>query len=84
MVRRFSPFALGVVALLFCSGLFSAFRFVCDAGALLTSAYGLTLLLKLILVGFVLYGRLPEFSNCAACAFTTGDQSPGRRLRRNR
>ncbi len=50
MVRRFSPVALTVTLMLAISGLFMAVRFVGESGALLTSAYGLTLIVKLLLL----------------------------------
>lgn len=50
IVRRFSPFALTITSLLAFSGLFMATRFLMETGALLTSAYGLTLIVKLLLL----------------------------------
>ncbi len=50
MVRRFSPVALTITSLLAFSGLFMAIRFLAETGALLTSAYGLTLIVKLLLL----------------------------------
>jgi putative copper resistance protein D len=50
MVRRFSPVALAVTALLAVSGLFVLVRFLGDPGGLLTSAYGLTLAVKLLML----------------------------------
>ena len=61
VVRRFSPIALATTSLLMLTGLLGAFRFLPDVGALFTSAYGLTLLVKLALIvpavaaGFVIY-----------------------------
>jgi len=62
VVRRFSPWAMGAVCLLLLSGLISVFRFISEPGAVLTSAYGLTLLLKLILVCLVLYAGYQNFA----------------------
>ena len=50
IVRRFSPVALAVISMLAISGLFMAVRFVGETGALLTSSYGLTLIVKLLLL----------------------------------
>lgn len=50
VVRRFSPFALAAVSLLLLTGVFVAWRFLQTTGALFTSAYGLTLLVKLTLL----------------------------------
>jgi putative copper export protein len=47
IVRRFSPVALTTTALLAVTGLLAAWRFLGNTGALFTSAYGLTLLVKL-------------------------------------
>jgi putative copper export protein len=50
IIRRFSPVALTVVSLIGLSGLFLIFRFLGATGAVLTSAYGLTLIVKLLLL----------------------------------
>ena len=50
IVRRFSPFALVATSLLALTGTFAAWRFLQTTGALVTSAYGLTLLVKLVLL----------------------------------
>jgi len=50
VVRRFSPVALLATSLLALTGVISAIRFIGDFGALATSAYGLTLLVKLVLL----------------------------------
>lgn len=50
LVRRFSPVALAAAVLLLGSGLYAVYRFVGAPGALFTSAYGLTLLVKLALL----------------------------------
>ena len=61
IVRRFSPFALAATSFLLLTGALAAWRFVQSTGALLTSAYGLTLLVKIALIlpalaaGFVNY-----------------------------
>jgi putative copper export protein len=55
IVRRFSPIALTATALLGVSGLIAVGRFVGDAHGIFTSAYGLTLLVKLVLLVPVLY-----------------------------
>jgi copper resistance protein D len=61
IVRRFSPFALTATSLLALTGVLAAWRFLQSTGALFTSAYGLTLLVKLTLLvpalaaGFVNY-----------------------------
>jgi putative copper resistance protein D len=50
IVRRFSPIALLVTSMLGLSGLLMIFRLLADTGAVLTSAYGLTLIVKLTLL----------------------------------
>jgi len=50
IVRRFSPFALAATSLLALTGIFTAWRFLQSTGALFTSAYGLTLLVKLTML----------------------------------
>jgi putative copper export protein len=55
IVRRFSPIALTATSLLVVSGLIGVVRFVGDAHGIFTSAYGLTLLVKLSLLLPVLY-----------------------------
>jgi len=47
IVRRFSPLALATTSLLALTGVIAAWRFLGSTGALFTSAYGLTLLVKL-------------------------------------
>ena len=51
VVSRFSPLAATAAGLLAASGLFAAWRYLAAPGAVLTSAYGLTLLTKLALMG---------------------------------
>jgi putative copper export protein len=50
IVRRFSPLALATTSLLAVTGAFAAWRFLESTGALFTSAYGLTLLVKLAMI----------------------------------
>ncbi len=50
IVRRFSPYALAATSLLALTGVLAAWRFLQTPGALFTSAYGLTLLVKLALL----------------------------------
>lgn len=50
IIRRFSPIALTVVSLIGLSGLFLIYRFLGATGAVLTSAYGLTLIVKMLLL----------------------------------
>jgi putative copper export protein len=50
IVRRFSPFALATTSLLALTGVFAAWHFLQTTGALFTSAYGITLLVKLTLL----------------------------------
>ena len=50
IIRRFSPVALTVVSLIGLSGFFLVYRFLGATGAVLTSAYGLTLIVKLLLL----------------------------------
>lgn len=56
IVARFSPLAATAAGLLAASGLFAAWRYLGAPGALLTSAYGLTLLTKLALTVPLLAG----------------------------
>ena len=51
VVAGFSPLAAASAGLLAASGLFAAWRYLGTPGAVLTSAYGLTLLTKLALTG---------------------------------
>jgi copper resistance protein D len=61
IVRRFSPIALTATSLLALSGLMAVARFVGDAHGVFTSAYGLTLLVKLALLVPVLYAGAMNF-----------------------
>ena len=77
VVRRFSPIAIATTSLLMFTGLLGAFRFLQDVGALFTSAYGLTLLVKLALIvpavaaGFVNY----HFIRPALLQITTDEEA---------
>ncbi len=53
ILARFSPFALSAVLLIGCSGIYSLYRFVRDPEAIVTSPYGLMLMLKLLLIALV-------------------------------
>jgi len=55
IVRRFSPYALAAISLLTITGLLATWRFVETTGALFTSAYGLTLVVKLVMLSPALY-----------------------------
>jgi putative copper export protein len=61
IVRRFSPVALMAVSLLVLSGAVLAWRFLGSIGALFTSSYGLTLLIKLALVALALSAGLVNY-----------------------
>jgi putative copper export protein len=54
IVRRFSPVALGAASLLLASGVYAAVRHLHTPAEMVTSAYGLTLSVKLVLVLVVL------------------------------
>ncbi|HTU01084.1 MAG TPA: CopD family protein [Candidatus Sulfotelmatobacter sp.] len=56
IMARFSPLALGAAFLLVLTGGFAAYRSLGTPGAMLTSAYGLTLAVKLSLLVLVLTG----------------------------
>jgi putative copper export protein len=73
VVRRFSPVAFATITALALSGLLTATRFLHDTGALFTSAYGLTLMVKLTLLtpalaaGFVNFSKIrPQLLQLAA------------------
>jgi putative copper resistance protein D len=55
IVTRFSPYALASVILISISGVYSSFRFIASPRAIFVSAYGLTLLLKFVLLSVVAY-----------------------------
>jgi putative copper export protein len=64
MVRRFSPVALTVTSLLGLSGLFMLFRFVggtAGLGGVFASAYGLTLMVKLLMLVPAVYAGSVNF-----------------------
>jgi putative copper resistance protein D len=61
IVRRFSPVALNAAGLLGLSGLYSVYRFLGSAESIGTSAYGLTLMVKLLLVALVLYAGFTNY-----------------------
>jgi copper resistance protein D len=59
LIRRFSPVALAVALLLLGSGLYAVYRFLGSPAATFTSAYGLTLLVKLgLLVPLLVAARV--------------------------
>lgn len=77
LVRRFSPIALATTSLLFLSGLIAAWRFLGSFGALFTSAYGLTLFVKLVMLapaiaaGWIHFRRIgPRLSQLGDTAAT--------------
>jgi putative copper resistance protein D len=53
IVARFSPVAIGAVIAIGFSGVYSLYRFVQSPAAIITSAYGLVLMLKLLLIAVV-------------------------------
>jgi putative copper resistance protein D len=55
VVARFSPYALASFLLISVSGVYSAVRFIESPRAFFLSAYGLTLLLKMLLLCFVAF-----------------------------
>ena len=61
IVRRFSPLALTAVLLMTASGLYAAVRNLATPDALLTSAYGLTLGVKLALLAPALFAGFVNF-----------------------
>ena len=61
IVRRFSPVALTVIMVLWLSGLYMLVRFLWDPGGVLTSAYGLTLIVKMLLLTPALYAGWTNF-----------------------
>lgn len=85
VVRRFSPIALATTSLLGITGVLSAFRYLSDPTAIFTSAYGLTLVVKLALLAPAIYAGYINFKiirpalNSAALASegtgTTGQAS---------
>lgn len=61
IVRRFSPFALTATSLLAITGIYTAWRFLQTTGALFTSAYGLTLIVKLVMLTPALFAGFLNF-----------------------
>ena len=61
IVKRFSPIALTVVGLIFLSGIVAAVRYLVSPAAVPTSAYGLTLVVKLLLMIPLLYAGWMNF-----------------------
>lgn len=55
IIRRFSPVALMVSTLLLISGAYGVYRYLAAPGALLTSAYGLTFVVKMLMLGPLLF-----------------------------
>ncbi|HVN87978.1 MAG TPA: CopD family protein [Candidatus Binatia bacterium] len=83
LVRRFSPIALTAVVLMLGSGLYAAVRNLVTPGGLLTSAYGLTLGVKLILLipavfaGFVNFRLIrPELIRITRAAIARETAAP--------
>src|SRR5262249_31443042 len=63
VVARFSPYALGSFLLISVSGVYSAVRFIESPRAFFLSAYGLTLLLEMLLLGFVAFAGFLNWSS---------------------
>ena len=61
IVRRFSPIALATTSLLGFTGVLAAYRYLTTMGALFTSAYGLTLVVKLVLIVPAIYAGYVNF-----------------------
>ena len=61
IVRRFSPVALTVTSLLGISGVWMIYRFLAEPSAVFTSAYGLTLMVKLLLLTPAIYAGWINF-----------------------
>jgi len=61
IVRRFSPVALAVTTLLGASGLWMICRFFTEPSAVMTSAYGLTLMVKVLLLLPAIYAGFVNF-----------------------
>ena len=78
IVRRFSPFALAATSLLALTGTLAAWRFLQTTGALFTSAYGLTLLVKLALLAPALAAGFVNFRYIRP-ALAGGDRARGAR-----
>ncbi len=80
MVRRFSPVALAMTSLLALTGLLGAFRFVGHFSALFTSAYGLTLLVKLTLILPAVFAGFVNFRYIRPLLLDGNKQSPATRI----
>jgi hypothetical protein len=77
MVRRFSPIALVTTSILAVTGLVSAWHFLGSTGALFTSAYGLTLVVKLgVLVPAVFAGWINFTKVRPQLLDNAGDRQP--------
>ncbi len=61
IVRRFSPLALAITSLLGISGVWMICRFLSDPAAMTTSAYGLTLVVKLLVLTPAIYAGWVNF-----------------------
>jgi putative copper resistance protein D len=82
IIRRFSPVALTAVGLLTLSGLYLSVRYLCTPAAVVTSAYGLTLLVKMTLfiplfyAGYVNYKTIgPRIREACATALASSRQA---------
>lgn len=73
IVRRFSPVALAATSLLAVTGLFAAWRFLQSTGALFTSAYGLTLLVKLLLLAPAVVAGFVNFRSIRPALLSPSD-----------
>jgi putative copper resistance protein D len=75
LIRRFSPIALGAGGLLGLSGLYSVYRFVGSGSSIATSAYGLTLIVKLLLVAVVTYAGFVNYKRIRPALVHADDQT---------
>jgi len=78
IVRRFSPVALAVTSLLGLSGLLMIFRFLGEFGAVPTSSYGLTLIVKLLMLLPAIYAGAVNYRviRPPLAAFAAGAKGP--------
>jgi len=76
MVARFSPLAATAAGLLAASGLIAAGRYLSTPAAILTSAYGLTLLTKLALTVPLLAGAFVNYRLVRPALRERGDPGP--------
>ena len=76
MVERFSPLAATAAGLLAASGLIAAGRYLSTPAAILTSAYGLTLLTKLALTVPLLAGAFVNYRLVRPALRERGDPGP--------